>query len=868
MILSLDSSNAFNCLSREQLFHVLLDGYNIILKTPTQSGASQPMDSLPQGWNLLWHFIASHYATHGKLRFFHSGTTSFISSQSGVQQGDPLGSTLFALAIHPVLLEIGRAFPDVLITAYADNVIVSGPLSQVKKAHLMYHSHMSRIGLKINSHESELYIPQWRNLDTAALSSHDAVKIFFNDLPPVMCLPMLNDDYIPIAQSGLKIVGVPLGTHQFCQQQLQKTILSIKADLDLLKNFDFLHQRVKLALYCCNTRITYLLRATPLVVSTLDLPALDTHFEDFMASTLHFEENYAHSQHSIAYKRALCQIRHGIKCGGFGLTSSLLVAPAASYVALRDFNQWNISLASLWGQASILQFPWLKEQYQPPDTAAADTVLFPYIQRHFAQALSTLSSDWNIHGHPQDDSVQNVITSQMKALAYQDFLDSCPSDDRARITAVGLQTIPTRCSTSQICPVRVPGSDHLDQCPMSLFSLMCPFELSNQAFVTSMSICLGVPVPHARFLTFTEQYADIDVWADFLLTDAAHASRSRKNSHDRLAYCLSKLAARAGLSSSAIQSTIPVAEEDTFRRGDIVTSVAGLSASTTYRFSSQTQLITDVTLLHPFSALHIFKPDSLGHAESLKNRSYRSAYNDQGMAFAPLACNSFGQQAPELLRYQWVVADRAAQRYVSLPTFSLPLSAEQPGNVDEHTSLLHKYKQYRRIIYHQSVQEVLVAIYEAVTERVFGRTHALQMYPEYEEFFRRLSTPWQPVFRTVESDRTSPPPSPPSQSAPPPPSSHSPTLSAPACSDCSPSLASPCLPGPPPRTTRAGRPCIPNPRLFSPPPSSQHSARVLRPSRELNPRPPLSLPAAPPTTHTAASSPCGWRPSRRSRLPP
>jgi len=253
----------------------------------------------------------------------------------------------------------------------------------------------------------------------------------------------------------------------------------------------------------------------------------------------------------------------------------------------------------------------------------------------------------------------------MKALAYQDFLDSCPSDDRARITAVRLHTIPTWCSTSQICPVRVPGSDHLDQCPMSLFSLMCPFELSNQAFVTSMSICLGFPVPHARFLTFTEQYANIDVWADFLLTDAAHASRSRKSSHDRLAYCLSNLTARAGLSSSAIQSTIPVAEEYTFRRGDIVTSVAGLSASSTYRFSSQTQLITDVTLTHPFSALHIFKPDSLSHAESLKNRSYRSDYNDKGMAFAPLACNSFGQQAPELLRYQWVVADRAAQRYVS-----------------------------------------------------------------------------------------------------------------------------------------------------------------------------------------------------------
>ena len=97
--------------------------------------------------------------------------------------------------------------------------------------------------------------------------------------------------------------------------------------------------------------------ATPLVVSTLDLPALDTHFEDFMASTLHFEENYTHSQHSIAYKRDLCQIRHGIKCGGFGLTSSLLVAPAASYVALRDFNQWNILLASLCRHCALSLHP-------------------------------------------------------------------------------------------------------------------------------------------------------------------------------------------------------------------------------------------------------------------------------------------------------------------------------------------------------------------------------------------------------------------------------------------------------------------------------------------------------------------------------
>ena len=141
--------------------------------------------------------------------------------------------------------------------------------------------------------------------------------------------------------------------------------------------------------------------------------------------------------------------------------------------------------------------------------------------------------------------------------------------------------------------------------------------------------------------------------------------------HNRLAFCLSNLAARAGLASSALQSDVPVAEEDTYRQGEMVTSVTGLrvSSSFTYRFFSQAQLITDVMITHPYTRTHAFKPNSLRDVEALKNRLYFSSYQTRGMAFAPLACNSFGQQAPEMLRYQWIVADRAAQRVVSLPDF-------------------------------------------------------------------------------------------------------------------------------------------------------------------------------------------------------
>ena len=65
-----------------------------------------------------------------------------------------------------------------------------------------------------------------------------------------------------------------------------------------------------------------------------------------------------------------------------------------------------------------------------------------------------------------------------------------------------------------------------------------------------------------------------------------------------------------------------------------------------------------------------------------------------------------------MLRYQWIVADRAAQRVVSLPDFSLPAAADLPGVVDEHASLLQLYQRRRQRFFRQSVQEVLMAIFE------------------------------------------------------------------------------------------------------------------------------------------------------------
>ena len=159
--------------------NVLLQGCHIVLPQGPhpQSGSSDP--PLPQGWDILWKFIEAHYGCHGILRYFHSGTTSFLTSQSGVQQGDPLGSTLslFALAIHPLLLQIGQDVPTALITAHADNVIIAGPLSAALQAHKAYHSDhtsMTAADLTINDLESELYVAQWSDMTLQNLASASA----------------------------------------------------------------------------------------------------------------------------------------------------------------------------------------------------------------------------------------------------------------------------------------------------------------------------------------------------------------------------------------------------------------------------------------------------------------------------------------------------------------------------------------------------------------------------------------------------------------------------------------------------------------------------------------------------------------------
>jgi hypothetical protein len=164
------------------------------------------------------------------------------------------------------------------------------------------------------------------------------------------------------------------------------------------------------------------------------------------------------------------------------------------------------------------------------------------------------------------------------------------------------------------------------------------------------------------------------------IPSSTHASRSSHSSHKRLAYCLALLATKAGLPCSARPSIVPCADDNSSRCSEFNTSVAGLNvASASYPFASPTELVTNVTLVHPFKSHHQLKEDSLADAETRKKRAYKTDYHAQDLAFASLACNSFCQQGSEssdLLCYLrvWLIADRHAQRTCFGTCFLISLS--------------------------------------------------------------------------------------------------------------------------------------------------------------------------------------------------
>lgn len=101
-ILTIDKRNAFNYPSRVDIQKSLLE---------------------KDDFSILFGLFDLEYSVGSRLFYYHNGKLfGTVDSKAGVRQGSVLSPFYFCLVLHPILKRLEKAFPDLNVYAYMDDV--------------------------------------------------------------------------------------------------------------------------------------------------------------------------------------------------------------------------------------------------------------------------------------------------------------------------------------------------------------------------------------------------------------------------------------------------------------------------------------------------------------------------------------------------------------------------------------------------------------------------------------------------------------------------------------------------------------------------------------------------------------------------
>ena len=194
LILKTDFSNAYNCLRRDTMLE-------------------RVQKHAPTLYCMAWQA----YSSPSNLIFGDEGT---ILSQSGIQQGDPMGSFLFALTTRDLMLSCKSP----LNAWYLDDVVLGGQLQSVKEDLNKIVDAKKSLGLTVNFSKCELMLMD-SHIDSA--QEFPGIKLIHPEELTLLGAPVL-------PSSNEKVLGAKLDSLKTLTERLKQ--LHEHDALYLLKN--------------------------------------------------------------------------------------------------------------------------------------------------------------------------------------------------------------------------------------------------------------------------------------------------------------------------------------------------------------------------------------------------------------------------------------------------------------------------------------------------------------------------------------------------------------------------------------------------------------------------------------------------------
>ena len=226
--LKVDMKNAFNLVSRQSLLDQCTLHFPLLLPWTTWCYGQHPF---------LWHSMGT------------------LTSEAGVQQGDPLGPFYFALVLHHLVLSISKdeSCQDLLFNAwYLDDGVVAGPSTSVQHVVCLLQDLGPSLGLHLNPSKCELF-------------GQGDLSVFPSQMNK-SCTP------------NLIILGAPIGEVAFCSSFIASKRAAASTLLSSLVKLGSCDPQIALILLrMCGgfTKLVHVARSTPPSLALDELHAFD-----------------------------------------------------------------------------------------------------------------------------------------------------------------------------------------------------------------------------------------------------------------------------------------------------------------------------------------------------------------------------------------------------------------------------------------------------------------------------------------------------------------------------------------------------------------------------------------------------------------